>query len=318
MNNIIDLIKNIKTKEFVDKTNELYKSFNSGKVHIKVSFEEYLSAIKGTFIDLYIAATDEEDMNYIIEAAKKNNISAVDAEGIFKKLEATKSKTGELVEKDYLENTINMMSEYQYETIYDDLSKYNGFISNIIKKYHTYYDIRKIKYGDYEGPVDYRLSKSEIEKIELVKPLGPLNRVIHDLYDVEGILWSYCEYEDIPEDSILKRFAFHTNESNPLFKIIFEDGTIVEYIFGDLRVLTYKYQDMLTLTKLYMTKELQDNNIFDIGLVPKEDFINLTRMCANKSQAILNTLGTVYTKRMIESSKKELEGIKELVKEYNL
>ena len=141
---------------------------------------------------------------------------------------------------------------------------------------------------------------------------------MHELYDVEGMLWPYCEYEDIPEDSILKRFAFHTDESNPLFKIIFEDGTIVEYLFGDLRVLPYKYQDMITLTKLYMTKELQDNDIFDTMSIPKEDFIMLVRISANRSQAILNTLSTVYTKRMIDDSKKEIEGIKELVKEYNL
>ena len=57
-------------------------------------------------------------MNYIIDAAKKNDISAVDAEGVFKKIEATKSQTGELVAKDYLEKTINTMSEYQYETLY--------------------------------------------------------------------------------------------------------------------------------------------------------------------------------------------------------
>ena len=318
MNTIKDLIKNLKTKEFIEKTEELYKSYNSGKEHPKVSFDEYLSAVKGKFIDIYIAATDEDDMNYIIDAAKKNDISAVDAEGVFKKIEATKSQTGELVAKDYLEKTINTMSEYQYETLYEDLSKYNGFISSIIKKHQTYYDIRKIKYGDYEGPVNYRLSQNEIKLIEHVKMIGPINRIMHELYDVEGILWPYCEYEDIPEDSILKRFAFHTDESNPLFKIIFEDGTIVEYLFGDLRVLPYKYQDMITLTKLYMTKELQDNDIFDTTSIPKEDFIMLVRISANRSQAILNTLSTVYTKRMIDDSKKEIEGIKELVKEYNL
>ena len=318
MNSIINLIKTIKTKEFISKANELYESFNSEKVNMKVSFEEYLSAIKGTFVDLYIAAAEEDDMDYILEAAKKNDISAVDAEGVFKKIEASKSIIGELVEGDYLENTINKMSEDQDETMYTDLSKYNGIISSIIKKYHTYFDIKKIKSGDYKGPAGYRLSQSEIEKAELVKMIGPINRMIHNLYDVEGTLWSYCEYEDIPEDSILKRFAFHTDEQNLLFKIVFEDGTIVEYIYGDYRVLPYNYQDMVTLTKLYMTKELKDNNIFDIDFIPKEDFINLTRVCANKSQAILNTLGVVYTKRMIDSSKKELDDINKLVKEYDL
>ena len=315
MNNIINLIKILKSKEFVHKTEELYKFLNSDK---KVSFEEYLSAIRGTFIDRYIAATDEDDMTYIINAAKKNDISAIDAEEVLKKLKATKSKTGELIAKDYIEKTIDEMSEYQYETIYDDLSKYNGFISSTIKKYNPYYDIKKIKSGDYIGPVNYRLSESEIKKIELVKPIGPLNRVIHDLYDVEGALIPYCEYEDIPEDSILNRFAFHTDETNPPFKIIFEDGIIVEYVFGDLRVLSYQYQDMLTLTKLYMTQELVNNEIFDITSVPKEDFIMLIRFSTNKSLAILNTLEMVYTKRMIDDSKKEMEGIKELVKEYNL
>ena len=32
---------------------------------------------------------------------------------------------------------------------FDDLSKYNGLISSTIKKYNPYYDIKKIKSGDY-------------------------------------------------------------------------------------------------------------------------------------------------------------------------
>ena len=50
----------------------------------------------------------------------------------------------------------------------------------------------------------------------------------------------------------------------------------------------------------------------------KEDLIKVLVHATNIAQATLNTLTEVYTRKMIDDSKKELEDIKELVKEYNL
>ena len=317
MSNIKDLIKALKSKAFLEATEESYGFLTADKEKPRVSLEEYASALRGLFIDEYITAKDTTEMNYIMQAALNSDIYAVDATGIFKTVEATKAKPGEVVEIDYVKESINI-TEFQDEPLYDDISKYNNIIANIIKKEQCFYSLKQIKMGNYVGPRNYRISPKEIRTIENVKMIKPINKIIHDLYDVTGVFYNYCEYNDIPQNSVLKKFAFHTNKENPLFKIVFEDGTIVEYLMGDLRVLSYNFKDLLVLTKLHMVQELQQNDIYDIDLLPKEDFINLVLFSSNRSKGVLNALEDVYTKRMIESSKRELEGIKELVKEYNL
>lgn len=317
MKNIKDLIKTLKSDEFFDATKEAYYFLTLDRKEPKVSLEEYASAIRGLFVDAYITAANEEEMNYIMQSAISCDIYAVNANDMFKTCEASKSKPGDIVEIDYFKQRINI-TEYQDESMYDDLSKYDSIISKIIKKEHCFYSIKQIKRGDYVGPQNYRISQKEIRTIENVKLIKPLNKLIHDLYDVTGTFFDYCEYDDIPEDSILKKFAFHTGKNNPLFKIVFEDGTIVEYLEGDLRVLSYKYQDLLELTKLHMIQELQQNYIYDIDSLAKKDFVIVVEVASNMSKGVLNTLEDVYTKRMIDSSKRELNSIKELVKEYDL
>lgn len=317
MNNIKDLIKALKSDEFLDATKESYYFLTADRKEPKVSLEEYVTALRGLFIDEYITAKNEEEMNFIIQAAINADIYAVNANDIFRTLETSKAKPGEIVELDYFKESIDI-TEYQDEPMYDDLTKYNDIITRIIKKEHDFYTIKQIKMGNYKGPRDYRISQKEIRTIENVKLIKPLNRLIHDLYDVEGVYTTYCKYSDIPEDSILKRFAFHTEKANPLFKIVFEDGTIVEYLKGDLRVLSYRFQDLLELTKLHMVQNLQKNGIFEIDSLEEKEFILEVIMASNTSKGVLNTLEDVYTKRMIDHSKRELESIKKLVKDYNL
>lgn len=317
MNNIKELIKDLKSEDFIASAKESYYFLTSEKEENKVSFEEYISALRGLFIDKFITAISEEGINYIMNAAQNSDIFAVDANGIFKLVEATKAKIGDLVEKDYLKK-IRDITDYQDEPLYDDLSKYNNVIVKYIKDIHFYYSIRQIKMGNYKAEANYRLSQKEIRMITNVRMIGPINRIIHANYDINDFLWPCCDFDEIPEDSVLKRFAFHTDKENPLFKIVFEDGTIVEYLYGDLRVLSYKFQSLLTLIKLNIVKILEENKIYDVEFLEKEDLIKVLVHATNIAQATLNTLTEVYTRKMIDDSKKELEDIKELVKEYNL
>lgn len=317
MNNIKELIKDLKSEDFIASAKKSYYFLTSEKEENKVSFEEYISALRGLFIDKFITAISEEEINYIMNAAQNSDIFAVDANGIFKLVEATKAKIGDLVEKDCLKK-IRDITDYQDEPLYDDLSKYNNVIVKYIKDIHFYYSIRQIKMGNYKAEANYRLSQKEIRMIANVRMIGPINRIIHANYDINDFLWPCCDFDEIPEDSVLKRFAFHTDKENPLFKIVFEDGTIVEYLYGDLRVLSYKFQSLLTLTKLNIVKILEENKIYDVEFLEKEDLIKVLVHATNIAQATLNTLTEVYTRKMIDDSKKELEDIKELVKEYNL
>ena len=317
MNDIKELIKDLKSEDFIASAKESYYFLTSEKEENKVSFEEYISALRGLFIDKFITAISEEEINYIMNAAQNSDIFAVDANGIFKLVEATKAKIGDLVEKDCL-NKIRDITDYQDEPLYDDLSKYNNVIAKYIKDTHFYYSIRQIKMGNYKAEANYRLSQKEIRMIENVRMIGPINRIIHANYDTNDFLWPYCDFDEIPKDSVLKRFAFHTDKENPLFEIVFEDGTIVEYLYGDLRVLSYKFQSLLTLTKLNIVKILEENKIYDIEFLEKEDLIKVLVPATNIAQATLNTLTEVYTRKMIDDSKKELEDIKQLVKDYNL
>ena len=116
----------------------------------------------------------------------------------------------------------------------------------------------------------------------------------------------------------MNRFAIHTNKENPLFKIVFEDGTIVEYILGDFRVLPYKFQDILQITKCLIVEELKENDIYDIEKMDKRELGEEIKNKSNRAISLLNLLREVYTKKMIETANRKVEDIKQLVKEYKL
>lgn len=317
MSKIHDLIRDLKSEEFFDAAKESYYFLTCDKENPNVTIEEYVSALRGLFMDEFITAKDDTEMSFITYAAKCSDIYAVDANSIYKLLETSKATLGEVIEKDYLAQITNL-SEYAEDPLYKDISEYNSDISKLIRRTQFYYSINQIKKGNYKGPMDYRLSQKEIRTIENVKFIRPINKMIHDFYDEEGVAFKYCAYNKIPEDSILKRFAFHTDEDNPLFDIVFEDGTIVEYLCGDLRVLSYKFQELVVLTKLYFVQSLKESGVIDIDSLNREQLIEEVQSAAHTAENVLKIQDEVYTKKMIDTSKKNLENIKRLVKEYNL
>lgn len=317
MDDIDELIEALKSDDFIEAAEESYYSHTKNKEDSNVSFEEYIYTLRGLFIEEYICAITEEEIYYIMESLKNSDVEAVDANSIFKLIEATKSKIGDLVEKDIIKE-LEKMSDYKDEPIYNELSKYNKDIAKYIKKENFYYSIKQIKMGNYEMGINYRLSQKEIRMIENVKMIGPINRIIHANYDTNDFLWPYCEYNEIPGDSVLKRFAFHTNEENPMLNVIFEDGTIVEYLCGDLRVPSYNFQSLLVLTKLNIVKILNENEIFDMKEISKKEFKQVLDLAIGISLDDLSALDEVYTKKMIDDCKQELDDIKQFAKDYNL
>ena len=317
MADIKELIKALKSEEFNLSAKESYYSLTAENEESKVNFEEYLLALKGSFINMYISAISKEEIDNIIDAAQNSDIYAVDAGGIFKLVEATKAKIGDLIYKNF-QNKIEEILDYREDSLYEYLENYNLDIVKYIKKNSFYHTINQIKKGNYMVANTHRLSQEEIKMIENVKMIGPINRIIHANYDVSDYIWPHCEYEEIPDDSILKKFAFHTDKKTPLFRIIFKDGTIVEYFNGDPRVLSYNFQLMLILTKSNIVKCLRENDIDDIESLSPNELRTVLDYAMYSSEVFLNTVGTVYTREMIDDSKKRLENINVLVKEYNL
>lgn len=317
MNNIKELIKDLKSNDFLMALEEVYNFNSADKETPNVKFEEFTSAIRALFVDEYITARDDDELKNILYAAEYSDIYAVDADSMYKLLETANSKIGEVIAKDYFKETMYILDN-RFDSMYEDLSNYNNVIANYIKNEYCYFTIKQIKMGNYTRPVDYSISQKEMRALENVKFLGPVNRLIHSIYDVDGIPWKYCEYDKIPKDSILNRFAIHTNKENPLFKIIFEDGTIVEYILGDFRVLPYKFQDILQIAKCLIVEELKENDISYIEKIDKSELGEEIKNKSNRAISLLNLLREVYTKKMIDTANRKVEDIKQLVKEYKL
>lgn len=261
-------------------------------------------------------------------------------------LNALKANIGDPVHETALYK-LKELEQYEKEDIYKKISQENNRIAKIIKEYYGYVTIGELKAKCHDEPrggkffKEYIVSEEEIKLIEAVKKCPVPNQMAHLIYDTRKNNEYHCDHEIRSESDALKQLLVSTNKDSPRYNIIFEDGTIVCYNEGDIRVRPYKFGQVLRYTKLFFAKNYEtmlnaytnplifsinmedgsisitnDSEVFEFE--PDSEFVT-QQMVINSFINVINMLNDyedVYTKKIIEDSKQDLEKAKELTKKY--
>lgn len=314
---VTELRKNIKKylvnefQDLDDKTIELY--------------------IMGYIINAYEIQPNDFSKKLFIDSLCNNAYLAELMDDFVEKINGTKSIIGDRVRIDAIE-IINQLKDYKKSDIYKELSKSNKEIAKIIKQYHGYFTITELKKLADNPPkgkfVPYIISNEELEIIECVKENNFINKLGHILYDENKGQRICCNPDISSEEDILKNLLANTGKNNPPFDIVFKDGTIVDYYRGYIRVRRYNFKHVIELVKLYYAqnfekmKERYNKKIFITNLTNEELSYQIGKqMVVSSFISVLNILNgyeQIYTKQMIENSKKEFVKIKETVEKYDL
>lgn len=311
------LIDILNKKEFKEAAEEVYHYMTSDLENVSLDLEKFISYIKASYIECFMRAEDDEEKLNIINSAIAGDIFIINIREIFQVASSENAKIGDIIDSNTL-NTLTEYFKYVEDPLFKELSKYNKEIARAVNKHASYMSIGQIKRGDYEHAIGYRLSQKEIRTIENAKLVPTINRQIHLQYDKERMFRNFCEYDDIPDDDVLKRFAFHTNMNNPLFRIVFEDGAIIEYIIGDIRIQPYKYKDVVNYTKLCMISYMKHDGFNSLRQLNRGDILKYANDVQYLVHAKLSILNDVYTSNSLKNSKISLENIKKIVKQYSL
>ena len=297
---------------------------------------KFVSYLKAYYIERYLTVSDTAKGLILMNLKEEDDLSIGITQTFLDKINGSVAKLNQNVEGVYLdefEDLLQLIDDPIYESMeYDD-----ELIMGIIKETQGFVTINEIKDKDTTATGGYEFSKDEIVNIISAKLTPEINKTIHSLYDEATYDGVTCNYNTITDDTA-KRFAFHTDCKNPEFKIIFEDGTIVNYKKGDIRLYPIDFFSLTNYIKLLMTYYMKFGDedeelsftceLYDLDI---DDFLGLNYcdlddelkeklvvvaaedLCSDVDDLLIN-----YSKKMIEDSQKEVTKMNEYVKKYKL
>ena len=328
--NIVDLLK---TQLFDD---IIHLAYIKSKKYLHDDFQDLdddlmVSHVKAFIVMVHNSLDDdlekEEFINGIQNVVKGPTMIHILVRDFIGNVNSLKSKIGDFVDKSIIE-VMKELDNYKCTEVYKTLSKGNNQIASIIKNAHGYLTIKELKEHCHDEQIDekYVISEEEIKIIEIAKKYPHSNQLAHLLFDDKKDLDYYCDHEINGEKDALKHLLISTNKQNPKYDIVFEDGTIACYNEGYIRIRSYNFKHVLKYTKLYFAKNYDkllsfindpmNAMLFDIDSPDKKGAYLITQSTLYV-RVLLSSYETVYTRKMIEDSKKRLDEVKKLTKKYD-
>ena len=315
------LIKNA----YIDEKKFLHEDFQDVEDDLMISHAK--AYIVKIYDGLETAEAKKEFIDFLNDMAGPTMIHSL-VRDYMANVNSLKYKIGDRVDQK-LPETIKELEGYKDSNVYKELSKDNNKIARIIKEYHGYLTLKELKSKCHEESNDgeYIVSEEEIKIIEATKNYPIPNQLAHLIF-ADRKEWDYhCDHEIKNENEALKSLLVSTNKSNPKYDIVFDDGTIVCYKAGDIRVRAYNFKQVLRYTKLYCARNFDKMSLFFDDPKNSKRFDAETPENKGKQfiiQSFIRTRGLladyecVYTKKMIEDAKTNLDKVKELTKKYDL
>lgn len=334
----------------MDKFNEFLELLNSDKIMsemYKYFFDreyeftpkwrnqnKFVSYLKAYYVDRYNSVTDDLK-EILLNGLKDGLLNYGVVESFISTINGSEAKQNDNIEGVSILEFKEVFS-YKEDYLYDELSNDNEWIAGFIKESLGLITLKELKEGNYLVMDNYKLDKEEIKTIENAKLVRPYINVIHSLYDEfkDGLdERTVCNYSAI-EDEVLRNLAFHTDRNNPEYDILFNDGTIINYYSGDIRIYPVNFMFIVEYIKCIFIENYYSNdedstfnylaNQYEIDTdVPFESmdedlYESLFKIAIDMAEGTIYSLGQIYSKRMIEKSKVDIENMKKLVKKYKL
>lgn len=336
---MLELIEFLKSDGFESYANTVY-NYYSEKLNMNIKGKQFATFLKAYVLDIY-DNIDDENKNKFIEKIQFFALTAEEIEFLIFKLNACLSKPNDHINKDS-EEFFEELESYKDNSIFSSLAQYRKEIFKVLSTEMGVYTIKQIKAGDYHIPEidleghmgEYFLDDNEIETIEKAHKASLLVDLGHSLYDdieyiqrptifgnIEMDKHITCDYEKADNDG-LGNIIFNTLKDEPKIEIdiVFEDGIIMQYHKGNIRRKQYTINEMMTYIYADIVMRLEklgfdENNISAIDPDELESMIDFACM---EITAQSDYLGEIYSKKMIDSSKKYIKKLAKISKEENL
>lgn len=290
-----------------------------------------VSYAKAYLINVYNSITNKYEKRNFIVAMKKGAIYQ-ELDCFVKILNGTIAKPGEIVNKTVIKE-LNDLKDYKDTEVYRILSQDNKYIAKIIAKHHGFHTLNYFKKRASENPgvqsyLEHIIPEEELKIIEATKNYPIPNQIAHMLYDVKGNMHYYCDHTINSENEKLKNLLVSTKQDNPRFEIVFPDSTIVEYSNGDIRIKTYTFKQLVEYTKLFFAMDFEGlKETYESDEKPKVigapiSYEKKGRDMLIEAYTIIRSMlleyEDIYTQKMIDDYKEELNKIENLSKKYHL
>jgi len=330
-----------KLNEFINILNSdkitalLYDFYSDNEDYINPYWRDekkFVSYLKGYYLDRYLEIPDDLK-SLLFSDLKDGELNVGVLETFLDKTNGSLAKPNDHMETGSLQEFKDLM-QFKDDELYEELSNDNSWIMGLYIEKNGIITIDELKKGDYIKIDGYSLDNDEIKTIEHAKMVPGLINTIHSLYDDLEDERNKCNYDAI-DDEVLKKFAFHTNKDNPEYNILFDDGTIVNYYKGDIRIMPINLMALVIFTKLTFIDNYyngENNQLFQFMLEPYDIDVSdvpfselddetmeiLMSIAIEMVYSNVESLNLIYSKKMIEDSKRDVKKMGELVKKYKL
>ena len=331
LNEFIELLNSDKvTGLLFDKYSEEEYSINT----VWQNADLFISYLKAYILGRYIAS-NKKIKNKIADDLKNGILNHEFLLTFIDKINCSSAKEAVNLEG-VVEEDFTDLHDHLEDEMYAELSEEDEYIKGLIIERNDILEEDYIENGQYVLASGYKISKEEMDTIKCARYVPAIIHKIHCLYDEDNLNRPICNYDAI-DDELLKKFAFHTECNNPQLYILFNDGTIVDYYNGDIRICPLKIDEIVKYTKLqfienHYNPDNEENVVLQLALeqydeldptkeiddLDDKEFELLINFASDYIFGLSTSLAMVYSRKMINDSKKEVEGIKSLVKKYKL
>lgn len=338
MDSYTRLLKILKSEEFssyIEETFGIYKE----KLKKKIKKEEFVSIFRAFIVEIY-NTIDDEIKEKFVDRINSYGLTEDEVDFIIFKINACISKPNDHIDEDSKE-FFNDLESYKNKPIAKSLSKYKNEVFKILSEEMGVYTIKQIKEGDYHLPErqpdgqmgEYILDEDEIEIIETAHKAGALLDLGHTLYDdvkyvKRNVLWVElydkvikCDYEKADEDG-LGNLVFNTLKNGPRFEvdIVFDDGIIIQCHQGNIKRKPYPIDEMLSYIYANVAKILEETGVKDedVPSMKPDDLSEIIEFSCIEISAQSDSFGEIYSKKMVDNSKKYIKKLVKIAKEENL
>lgn len=327
---------------------------DSFKNYIYTNFDEYIDRLnqdlknpdifmkycRAFVVDIYLSL-DDDMKNKLVNQIERNGLTDTEMDFLIFNLNACVSKPNDHIDKES-EEFFEELEPYKDKPLSKLLTQYRKEIFEVLSREMGVFTINQIKDGDYyipqkdsEGRMsEYILDDNEIETIENAHKASLLVDIGHSLYDdikytqrpsiLGGVVidkYITCDYEKADNDG-LGNIVFDTLKDGPKLEIdiVFEDGIIMQYHKGAIRKKQYTNDEMMTYIYADITRMLEEDGYDEnnISTIDPDDLESTITFACMEITAQSDYLGKIYSKKMIDSSKKYVKKLVRIAKEEKL
>lgn len=348
MDNLTSLLEVLKSRDFEIEAKLRFNEYSDDLLEEVRNLDLFTKMCRAYLIDEYSKLKTEEEKKAFVSRIERVPLEEEVIEKIIYELNACVSKQNDIVDRKNIE-FFNKLKPYLDKPICKELSEYKDQIFEIAQdELGGIFTIQQIKDGDYFIPYldgtmgvktlqPYILNEDDIKAFEDAHKAGVLVDLGHQIYDNSeyvihkkalgdtGVVLTNpqrefgCDYEEADKNGLGGMiFTACDDRLKGDFEVVFEDGVIMQYHNGTIRRKKFTLNQILAYIYADIAMELEEIGVSDYRNMDPDEFESTLNYRTLEVFAKSDNLGNIYSKKMIDSSKKYVKKLTDLANKYRL